>query len=247
MAQDYAKQFYGSSQWKKARSLYLSSQFFICEDCGEIASIVHHIKPITPNNINDPNITLNQNNFKAVCEDCHTLIHSGGVKQNGVTFDENGNIAKEANVFLVCGSPASGKSFYVKNRKTKHDIVIDLDYICAALMGELDNIYADHEPVLSVALEVKALLYEVITARRGKWQKAYVVTSIANIAEQKAIAREINAEIVLIDTNIGDCLKNLRADKRRAKVEGLHEELIHKWHREYEASLNATKGIFGAL
>jgi len=56
MARDYAKQFYGSTQWKKARHLYLSNQYFTCEDCGESASIVHHIKPITPNNINDPNI-----------------------------------------------------------------------------------------------------------------------------------------------------------------------------------------------
>ena len=245
MARDYAKQFYGSTQWKKARSLYLGSQFNVCEDCGKAASIVHHIKPITPNNINDPNITLNQNNFKALCEDCHTLIHSNNVKQNGITFDNSGNITKEANVFLVCGSPASGKSFYVKNRKTKHDIVIDLDYVCAALLGELDNIYADHEPVLSVALEVKALLYEIITVRRGKWRKAYVITSIASIAEQKAVARELNAEIVMVDTSLEDCLKRLRADRRRAKILGLHEELIYKWHREYEASQNAARGIFG--
>ena len=236
MAQDYAKRFYNSTAWKKARALYLTSQLNICEDCGGIACIVHHIKHITPANINNPEITLNQNNLKAVCVDCHSAIHAGRTKLSGIAFDEIGNVIKQANVFLICGSPASGKSYYVKAHKTNHDLVVDLDYICAAFMGTLDNIYLDHEPILSVVLEVRALLYSIIKARRGKWRKAFVISGVADVTEQRAIANELGAELILIDTPLEECLKRLRNDERRAKRAGLFEELIHKWHREYEES-----------
>jgi len=233
MAQDYAKRFYNSVQWKRARELYIKSQHYICEDCGGIACVVHHIITITPANINDPEITLGASNLKAVCKDCHADAHAGRTKLSGISFDENGNVIKQANVYLVCGSPASGKSTYVAANKTNNDLIVDLDYICAALMGEPDNMYLDNEPILSVALEVRTLLYNIIKARRGKWRKAFVITSIANVTEQKVIANELNAEIILIDTPLEECLKRLRNDQRRVKRVGLFEGLIHKWHREY--------------
>ena len=51
----------------------------MCRKKGLIkaAAVVHHIKPITPQNINDPRITLNTDNLMALCTDCHAEIHSG--------------------------------------------------------------------------------------------------------------------------------------------------------------------------
>jgi len=36
---------------------------------------VHHKVPITPENINDPEVTLNPDNLILLCRDCHALAH----------------------------------------------------------------------------------------------------------------------------------------------------------------------------
>lgn len=77
---DFAKQFYNSPQWKRVRKLYVSKHP-LCEDClerGEInpTEIVHHIIELTPKNINDVNITLNEENLRGVCRTCHGKEHT---------------------------------------------------------------------------------------------------------------------------------------------------------------------------
>ena len=66
MAKDYARAFYDSPAWRRTREAYLQSKHYICEDCGGAASVVHHITYIKPWNVNNPEITLNWDNLKAV-------------------------------------------------------------------------------------------------------------------------------------------------------------------------------------
>lgn len=52
----------------------------LCEDCLKKgltvpAEEVHHITFITPQNINDPKITLNHENLVALCRECHRKRH----------------------------------------------------------------------------------------------------------------------------------------------------------------------------
>lgn len=54
----------------------------LCERCqakGIItpARVVHHVKPISDSNINNPEITLAESNLMALCQDCHAEIHKG--------------------------------------------------------------------------------------------------------------------------------------------------------------------------
>lgn len=68
----------------------------MCERCfarGELtpAKVVHHIVHITPDNINDPKVTLAYDNFQRLCQDCHAFVHSGQ-EEPRVSFDEDGNI-----------------------------------------------------------------------------------------------------------------------------------------------------------
>ena len=52
--------------------------------------IVHHKTPISPDNINDANITLNWNNLQLVCRDCHAKIHDK--KNRRYKIDEMGRV-----------------------------------------------------------------------------------------------------------------------------------------------------------
>ncbi|WP_028988458.1 HNH endonuclease [Thermicanus aegyptius] len=92
MAQDYAKAFYKSRAWIKCRDGFLKSRHYICERCGGLAVIVHHKNPITPENIDDPYVTLNWDNLMALCHECHNCIHGSQITADGLTFDVNGNL-----------------------------------------------------------------------------------------------------------------------------------------------------------
>ena len=78
--QDYAKTFYKSKTWQSCRASYLKQARGLCEVCLRRglytpADTVHHIIHITPQNINDPSVTLNFSNLLAVCRDCHAEQH----------------------------------------------------------------------------------------------------------------------------------------------------------------------------
>ena len=62
--QQYAETFYKSFAWQQCRDSYARSVGYLCEECGAAGEIVHHIKHITPDNINDPNITLGFDNLQ---------------------------------------------------------------------------------------------------------------------------------------------------------------------------------------
>ena len=53
------------------------------------ATLAHHIVPVTAENVNDPQISLNPENLIALCTECHAAIHS----TKRYTVDENGNVA----------------------------------------------------------------------------------------------------------------------------------------------------------
>ena len=52
---------------------------------------VHHKEPLTPENINDPAITLNWDNLELLCKDCHETERQRGQKRWRV--DENGRVS----------------------------------------------------------------------------------------------------------------------------------------------------------
>ena len=92
MAKEYAKSFYNSVSWKRTQKAYLEKMFYTCEVCQHPANTVHHIIAITPENINDANITLNFENLMAVCEECHNKKHKSKKVERRYKFDEDGNI-----------------------------------------------------------------------------------------------------------------------------------------------------------
>lgn len=86
--------FYVSQEWIQCRKAYAKSVGGLCERCKEkglitAGEIVHHKRHLTPNNITDPNITLNWDNLMLVCRNCHAEIHK---KQKRYRINEDGSI-----------------------------------------------------------------------------------------------------------------------------------------------------------
>lgn len=71
----------------------MSSQYYICERCGNLATICHHKVWLNESNVSDPWVTLNWDNLEALCHDCHNKEHfKTNATRDGLIFDENGNL-----------------------------------------------------------------------------------------------------------------------------------------------------------
>ena len=97
MAKEFARKFYNSKAWKKCEAGYLRNNSRLCEEClkkgiYKPAEIVHHKIFLTPDNINNPIITLNADYLEAVCRECHAAIH-GKKKKRYEVADGAGSIA----------------------------------------------------------------------------------------------------------------------------------------------------------
>jgi len=93
----WAVRFYKGKAWKDCREGYFLSQHGICQRCGGAGRIVHHVKEITPDNIHDPDVTLNWANLELCCQDCHNKEHrSGDLVTDGLMFDEDGDLVRRS-------------------------------------------------------------------------------------------------------------------------------------------------------
>ena len=91
---DFAEKFYKSKPWRKLRDyIFYDRDFQICVRCGEAGKIVHHKIWLTPENIDDPYISLNEDLLETLCEKCHTVEHKGEVPlSEELMFSEDGDI-----------------------------------------------------------------------------------------------------------------------------------------------------------
>lgn len=98
MAKEYALPFYHSKAWLDCRDGYIKSVNGLCERClakGQYTpgKVVHHKTYITPQNVNEPEITLSWDNLEYLCQMHHNEEHHvNEVTASGVRFDSFGNL-----------------------------------------------------------------------------------------------------------------------------------------------------------
>ena len=93
---EFARAFYSSKAWKSCREAYKKKIGGLCEEClkrGMYSPVeeIHHKIWLTPDNINDPNITLNFDNLEALCIRHHNEEHFG-VNYKRYEVDEFGRV-----------------------------------------------------------------------------------------------------------------------------------------------------------
>lgn len=124
-------------------------------------------------------------------------------------------------VYLIYGSPCSGKSTYISEHLKDGDLVCDVDLIYQAISNH-DAHDADLH-VHEVALKLKSVLLDIIRDRDGDWSDAYVV-SIANTkVKVKDDMERIKADkAIFIDTPYEVCME--RAKERPFYFQWLIQE-----------------------
>ena len=221
--------FYRSEQWQNLLKVLKNDPKrmdangnLVCSHCGlpivkKYDCIGHHIIELTEQNYTDYNISLNPVNIQLVHHKCHNIIH-------------NKLFSNHRQVFLVYGSPLSGKSTWVANNMTEGDLVIDMDNIWQCVSG-CDR-YVKPNRLTSVVFSVRDNLLESVKYRRGKWLNAYIIGGYPFKAERERLIDSLGAREVFIDITYEECIKRLeRCEDRDKKV---WEQYLSDWWLQYQ-------------
>ena len=77
--------FYSSTEWKRLSKAKLQDAGWLCEECGAVATEVHHVAPIQTEEGWERR--LDWTNLKALCLRCHNAAHGrfkGSRRRHGV-------------------------------------------------------------------------------------------------------------------------------------------------------------------
>lgn len=217
--------FYRSREWAALLAALKQERVndegqIVCEYCGKpivraYDMIGHHKEELTEENVNDFSISLNPNNVQFVHHRCHNYIH------NKLGY-------KVREVYLVYGSPLSGKTTWVRDNMDEGDLIVDMDSIWQCVSG-CDR-YVKPKRLNAVVFQVRDLLLDAIACRLGRWSNAYVIGGYALQSERERLCKALGAREVFIDVSKEECLKRLEQSDRD------HEEwrrYIDEWYRLY--------------
>ena len=213
--------FYRSNEWKQLlQSIKLeriNNGKLVCEHCGkEIIKaydcIGHHDIELTESNVNDYNISLNKNNIKLVHFKCHNKIH------------ERFGYEKARKVYIVYGSPCSGKSTWVKENASKDDLIIDIDKIWECI-SSCDK-YNKPKRLKQNVFGVHNTLIEQVNLRVGKWKNAFIIGGYPLLMDRVRLADKLGAELIHIDTDKETCLSR--------SINGEWNKYINDWWEMYQ-------------
>ena len=221
---------YTSKEWRDLLSVIRLQRlnedgFNICEHCGRpivkaYDCIGHHTVVLDESNYLDSNISLNPDLIQLVHHRCHNIIHN----KLGYAHRQ---------VYIVYGSPLSGKTTWVKENMSEGDLIIDMDSIWQCISG-CDR-YTKPGRLKQNAFAVRDNLIDMVRVRRGNWLNAYIVGGYPLISERERLIKSLSARPIYIDTDKETCLHRLSECEDRNKEEW--ERFIDDWWRKFNPSL----------
>ena len=215
---------YMSAEWKRARMVILSRNP-VCVACNNaVATDVDHIVPLR-----DGGARLDGANLQPLCRECHSrktaneAMHGAGVPE--------WLRPSACNLTIVCGAPGSGKSTWVARHASDGETIIDLDVIRSDISG-LPMYHGDAGWLRASLAERNRRLACLASAPPD--QKAWFIVS-APRAEDRQRWREILCprRVVVIETQLDECLLRIRRDPRRSGMTADHMGAAVRWWRKY--------------
>ena len=189
--------FYTSKPWVSLLQVLRNERVnsngdLLCEYCGKpivnpYDCIGHHKKELK----DFPELGLEPSNIALVHHGCHNAIHS-----------RFGNERRA--VFLVYGSPCSGKTTWVKSVAGNEDIILDIDELWNAI-----SVNGDVKPdrIKSVVFALRDCLLDCTKTRLGKWRNAYIIGGYPYLMDRKRLCDMLGAEPIYIECNKNTCLE----------------------------------------
>lgn len=225
-------QFYNSDEWRGLRAALLvervNKQDGILYDehngkplIKSFDVIAHHVIPLTMQNVNDYNISLNPENIMLVSHRSHNEIHA---RYGFQTMKK---------VYYVYGAPCSGKSTFVRESKGNSDLVVDIDLLWQAVTGG-GALYEKPDALKAPVFAMRDALLDMVATRSGKWERAWIIEGGAQKGMRERRIAAFGAEGIYIDTDKDTCLRRLASDEQRMNVQDQWRGYIDDWFDQYQ-------------
>jgi len=221
--------FYKSPEWINLRKQLMlerssPSKGLVCEICLEpilrdIECIGHHIQEITPQNVNDVQVSLNSKNILLVHLRCHNAIH------------ERFGQSMLQRVYIVYGPPLSGKTSFVRSNKGRKDLVLDLDELYQAIT--LLPAYDKPSELKMNVFRIRDELLDQMKIRMGKWSNAWIIGGYPLQSERQRLASMLGAELIYVDATEEVCLRRLFEDRDKLPFQTEWQKYIHDWFQSF--------------
>lgn len=207
---------------KKFRSLvdYLKADrlnhdgFITCAHCGKrilakYDCIAHHTVELTEENVDDATISLNPDLIELICFQCHNIEHA------------RFGFESLRQVYLVYGSPCSGKTTWVRKNANPEDLILDIDSIWQ--MITVNERYVKPNRLRANVFGLWDELIRQVQYRVGKWRCAYIIGGYPLKMDRERLCNQLGAEEVFIDVSKDECIT--RAKQRG----GEWSDYVEKW------------------
>lgn len=215
---DKLRSFYYSKPWRDLSFKLKIERGGKCERTGEIFTdmsklIAHHKVALTENNVDDVNISLNPELIEIISHSEHNKEHR--------------RFGNKQNIYIIWGSPLSGKTTLAKELCKYGDIVLDIDRLWQAV-----SFQAEYVKPNNIRFNVFALrdnLLEQIKMRYGNWYDAYVIMSLPDKYERERLVETLGAELIYCESTQAECLER-RVKSGKPKE---WDKYINDWFDEY--------------
>lgn len=206
--------FYKSKEWEKLVEQLKIERIaddgnLYCEYCHKpiilkYDCIGHHKEELTEVNVNDINISLNPNNVMLIHFKCHNKIHErfGFLQQK---------------VYIVYGSPCSGKSTWVNNVAYKDDLILDIDNIWECICTS--DKYNKPNRLKSNVFSIRDCMLDQIRTRTGMWHNAFVIGGYPLNTDRERLADKLGAELIYINSTKEECLSRSKTKEWKKYIE----------------------------
>ena len=206
--------FYKSDEWRGLRAMLMQERTnadgeIICAHCGKpivksYDCIGHHKIELTDENVNDYRISLNPELIDLIHFKCHNIKHK--------RFEGN-----RQEVYLVYGSPCSGKTTYVNSVTDGDDLIVDIDSIWTSLSSN-DRLHKSPRLKQNV-FGVRDCLLEQIKMRLGNWCNAYVIGGYPLRSDRDRLCDQLRATPIFVEESREVCLERAPNPMWRGFVE----------------------------
>jgi hypothetical protein len=220
--------FYKSKLWTDFRALCIAERtqpdgFVYDEVTGRpivkaYDIIAHHKIPLTLENVNDFNISLNPDNIQLVSFKTHNEIH----ERFGVY---------NRHVYLVYGCPLAGKTSYVKERAGLHDLVIDIDKIYQCITN--NPMHVKSARLYDNMRSVEQALLGDIQRNNGRWINAFIIGGYPYKRDREDMFVKYGAEPVHIECDIDTAINRLKTTPEGRDINE-YTKYITQWFNRYQ-------------
>lgn len=214
-----------TGRWRRIRAVQLAHNP-TCAHCDAPAAEVDHVIPRAIGGA-----MYNPTNHQSLCKRCHQrkTAREMGLTQAGRNHTPR-TYRVDNRVIVVSGSPCSGKTTYVAQRKQPDDIVFDFDALALAIGAPGDHAQPAH--FVPFVCEMRDAFLARLT-RKHHAPRVWIITCDPHLADQL-----VGAQHVQINATRDECMSRAVTAKRPHRW----TDLIDAWHQQHGPHTHSNDG-----